>query len=195
MTESGAAATSPRGPALLERAISYTLGNLHNVTSAALSRPTPCGEWNLGQLLAHVNDSLVALREAADPGHVGLTAAAGELVPATDPVAALRSQATRLLGAWTGTREDRVSVGGCPLATSIVASAGAVEVAMHGWDVARACGHPRPIPPHLAEELLLLSPLLVTDADRPARFAAPVAVSPHACPSDRLAGFLGRSPD
>jgi len=65
---------------------------------------------------------------------------------------------------------------------------------MHGWDVAHACGHPRPIPQHLAEELLLISPLLVTDADRPARFAAPVAVSPHAGPADRLVAFLGRCP-
>jgi uncharacterized protein (TIGR03086 family) len=75
-----------------------------------------------------------------------------------------------------------------------VTSVGAVEIAVHGWDVAQACGHPRPIPPQLAKELLRLAPLLVTDADRPGRFAAPVAVPAHASPGDRLVAFLGRDP-
>jgi uncharacterized protein (TIGR03086 family) len=69
-----------------------------------------------------------------------------------------------------------------------------VEIAVHGWDVAQACGRPRPIPPQLAEELLQLAPLLVTDADRPGRFAPPVAVPAGASPGDRLVAFLGRGP-
>jgi hypothetical protein len=60
---------------LLERAISYTIGNLHNVTSATLSRPTPCREWDLKDLLAHMNDSLIALHDAIDLGHVDLSPA------------------------------------------------------------------------------------------------------------------------
>jgi uncharacterized protein (TIGR03086 family) len=87
-----------------------------------------------------------------------------------------------------------VSVGGCPVPTSIVTSVGAVEVAVHGWDIAQACGQPRPVPPGLAEELLLLVPLLVTGSDRPSRFAAAVAAPPGASPGDRLIAFLGRDP-
>jgi uncharacterized protein (TIGR03086 family) len=194
MTESRAAATSLGDVALLERAISYTLGNLHTVTSAALSRPTPCREWTLSQLLAHVNDSFIALQEAIDLGEVGLSPVAEQADPAAGLVSLLRSRAGRLLGAFTSSGDDMVSVGGCPLATSIVTRAGAVEIAVHGWDVGQACGLPRPIPPELAAELLALAPPLVTDTDRPVRFAPQVTVSPQASPSDRLVAFLGRHP-
>jgi uncharacterized protein (TIGR03086 family) len=193
MTERRAAALFG-GSALLERAISYTLGNLHLITATALSRPTPCPEWDLRELLAHMNDSLLALYDALSLGQVGLSPASDPGGLAADPVATLRIRAGQLLGASAGTAEDLVSVGGCPLSNRIVTCAGAVEVAAHGWDVAQACGHGRPIPPGLAEELLLLSPLLVTAADRPARFAWPVIVPPPASPGDRLLAFLGRAP-
>jgi hypothetical protein len=60
--------------------------------------------------------------------------------------------------------------------------------------VARSVGRSRPIPPSLAEELLALSPLLVSELDRPALFAAPVEVPARAAPGDRLVAFLGRRP-
>jgi hypothetical protein len=46
----------------------------------------------------------------------------------------------------------------------------------------------------LALDLLKISRRLVTDATRTPQFAAQVAVSPWADPSDRLVAFLGRSP-
>ena len=86
------------------------------------------------------------------------------------------------------------SVGGCPVPSSLVTGAGAIEVAVHGWDVAVACGQQRPLPEQLAEELLDCSLLLVLPADRPVRFAAPVEVSPWSTAGDRLLAFLGRRP-
>ena len=69
------------------------------------------------------------------------------------------------------------------------------EVAVHGWDVARACGLDAPVPPALAEELLALCHLLVHDADRPTRFAGRLDWSLDLDnPSDRLVAFLGRRP-
>ena len=118
----------------------------------------------------------------------------GHAGPAVEMVAALRRRGCQVLGAWAGASDDEVSVGGCRLAAGIVTSAGAVEVAIHGWDVAQACGRHWPIPPQLADELLWISPLLVTEGDRPRGFAAPVAVPPHAGPGDRLVAFLGRGP-
>ena len=112
-----------------------------------------------------------------------------------DPVARLRDRARRVLGAWTrADGHEVISIAGRPLPASILTSTGAIEVAVHGWDVARACGQHRPIPPLLAQELLEVAPLLVTQADRPARFAAPVRVSRLASPSERLIAYLGRDP-
>jgi uncharacterized protein (TIGR03086 family) len=189
-----------RGLALLERATGYTRGCLGLVTPGALGRATPCRGWDLAALLAHMRDSLDALCEAADVGAVGLDAAppCGDETPGAspeDPVEALRLRACRLLGAWTRPdRADVVAVGGSPLASDLLAGAGALEVAVHGWDVAAACGAPRPLPDCLATELLALVPRVVAPEDRPVRFAPPVPVPPGTPAGARLVALLGRHP-
>lgn len=218
MTESGAAETLDAEVALLERAVSYTLGRLRDVTSDALTRPSPCRDWDLRALLEHMNDSLAALQEASDLGQVALGPVPCNADPATNLVAALRSRACALLGAWVSTGAAGtgasatgpartgsagtgsaggaaiVSVGGIPAPIALVAAAGAVEIAVHGWDVGQASGHPRPIPADLAAELLWLVPEVVTAADRPVRFAEPVRLPAGSGASDRLVAYLGRHP-
>jgi uncharacterized protein (TIGR03086 family) len=179
------------GVDLLERAVTYTLGCLHAVPPEALDWPTPCRGWDLRALLAHVNDSLLALREAAELGQVYLDPVDID----GDPVRTARDRAQLLLGAWSNhAGRAGVSVADLELTTGVLTSAGAVEVAVHGWDVARTLGRDRPIPVPLAEEMLALSPLLVSDLDRPSRFAPPIPVPRGAPPGDRLIAFLGRHP-
>jgi hypothetical protein len=87
-----------------------------------------------------------------------------------------------------------VLIAGHPLTATAVAGTGAIEIAVHGWDISQASGQARPIPPALATDLLTICPLLATGATRHRMFAAPVAVSPLAGPSARLVAYLGRSP-
>ena len=117
-------------------------------------------------------------------------------VLAADPAAAFRDRAGQLLDAWTslGHRRPAIEIADCPLAASVMAAAAALEVAVHGWDISRACGQRQPIPHALAIDLLAIAPVLVPRAGRHPLFAAPVAVAATAGPSDRLAAFLGRSP-
>lgn len=179
------------GLALLERAVSYTLGSLQLVTPEAMARSTPCRDWDLATLLAHMDDSLLAMQEAVEFGDVSMTPAPPDPAALVDPVAAVRNRARQMLGAWSS--EDRLlptRVAGWAVPTSLVLGTGAVEVAVHGWDVAAACGQPRPLPEELAKELLPCAHVLVTAADRPGRFAAPIGPSTTA--ADRLLGFLGR---
>lgn len=205
MTEAQAAATLSRGAALLERAISYTLGQLNGVRTEALTGPTPCSQWNLAALLVHMTDSLSALQEAMDLREVGPggRGAAGPGRPVQRPgtndpaeylTGVLRGRACHLLGALAVARDHLVLVGGYPVPASIVTCAGAVDVAVHGWDVGCACGAPGAIPEELAQDMLRVTPLLVTGADRPGLFADPVAVPGQASASDRLLGYLGRNP-
>jgi len=74
----------------------------------------------------------------------------------------------------------------------VVACTGAVEIAVHGWDVRAARGRGGPIPPALAAQMLRLCPLLV--AGREGLFGAPVHVPSQASPGDRLVAYLGRTP-
>ncbi|MEE1929354.1 TIGR03086 family metal-binding protein [Streptomyces sp. TRM 70351] len=188
----------PDGTELLERAIGYALGAVGELPPGALARPTPCAGWDLRTLLRHLNESLAALREGVDTGRVGLAPGAEDAATAADPADAFRGAASRLLAAWSAADRARraVAVGGCPLTTSVVTSAGALEIAVHGWDVHRAAGRPdRPVPDGLADELLRVAPRLVPVPDaRAPLFAAPVAVPPSARPGDRLVAFLGRDP-
>jgi uncharacterized protein (TIGR03086 family) len=198
----GATAALTGGVALLERAMGYTLGSLHLVTAEAMSNRTPCRAWDLRALLLHMNDSLLALHEAVTAGRVDLEPSpgngphpAGHVDPALDPVASLKNRGCELVGAWASTRGSaQVAIADRGLTPDLVAVTGALEVAVHGWDVARACGHDRPLPPALAEELLELSPLLVREADRPGRFDPALDVSPLAPAAERLVAFLGRRP-
>ena len=178
------------GVTVLERAIAYALGSLALATPPMLGNPTPCARWNLRELLEHFSDSLGALHEAADTGRVTLTSPAHP----EGVIPQVRDQAVRLLGAWAKVNGDfPVRVDEAPLTAPLVAGAGAIEVTVHGWDVAQACGVSRPIPDELADELLDLSVLMVRPGDRPGRFAPPRRPPPNACPGDRLLAFLGRS--
>jgi uncharacterized protein (TIGR03086 family) len=179
------------GLALFERAVTYILGTLVLVSPRLMSRPTPCPMWNVRTLLDHLNDTMAAVQEAGN-GDIRLD---GPDPPATtaDPVDLLRARAGHALGAWAGIRTRRpITIADHALTPTLVLTTVALEVTAHGWDLSTACGAPRPIPTALAQDLLIIAPLLVTAADRPARFAAATVPAPDAQPGERLLAFLGR---
>jgi len=196
MTQAAPTAWPAHDAQLLEQSIGYALGMVLAVTPVLLSRPTPCSEWDLRMLLRHACESLAAFGEGIDAGRVGLDPAAEDSALAADPARAFRDRAGHLLDAWTGPGHQRqvVEIAGCPLAASVMAAAAALEVAVHGWDISRACGQRQPIPRALATGLLVIAPVLVPRTGRHPLFAAPVTTGDTAEPSDRLAAFLGRSP-
>ncbi|MFF2851870.1 TIGR03086 family metal-binding protein [Streptomyces sp. NPDC058001] len=206
---------------LLERSLAYARGCVAAVPVTGgpdrLSDPTPCAGWDLGALLGHLNDSLAALREGIGAGRITHGPPDADhatpvdvvppvpVVPPTDPVVGFRDRASALLGAWTALSgragasgspgsPRTVLVADRPLAATLVAAVGAVEIAVHGWDIGRTLGPRRPIPPSLAAALLPVARCFVEDTDRGSLFAAPVPVPPDACPGDRLVAFLGRNP-
>src|SRR5215469_5343285 len=186
---------------LLRQAIAYALRSVAAVTPELMTRPTPCTEWDLTMLLRHSCESLAALVEGAHLGCVGPAAAADGAV-CTDAAGLFTARAVGLLGRWAQFSRPWVLIGEYRLAVTDFAAAGALEIAMHGWDVAQACGGRQPLPASLADRLLAVAPLLVTDADRtplpgpgtPAArlFGPPLTTPPGASASDRLAAFLGR---
>jgi uncharacterized protein (TIGR03086 family) len=148
-------------------------------------------------LLDHVVDSIRVLHKAITTGGVCAGAAAGRTVsPRPDPVTRLRREAARLLaaGATPGSAENAVSIGDRELTASLVTVAGAIEIAVHGWDISVACGRARVIPSSLAAVLLPIAPLLITAETRPGLFANPVRLARPTGPGDELVAFLGRQP-
>ena len=190
---------------LLAGAISYMLAVCAPIGAAELALPTPCPDWNLAMLLVHLCQSMADLEAALRTGRLDLDEPAGRAEG--DPVEALRDGAAQLLcaGYCYGGPECFVAVGGLPMPAGLVACTGAVEIAVHGWDVSAARARAGrdgtnsgmgasqiPIPAARATRMLRLSPLLV--AGREGLFAVPVEVPAQASPGDRLVSYLGRHP-
>jgi uncharacterized protein (TIGR03086 family) len=181
---------------LLASAISYALATVVQVAPEEMTLPTPCTDWDLEALLAHLAASMADLESALRTGHLDPEPDdAATPDPDDDPVELLRDRAANLLFAcYAHHGPDRfVLVGGLPLPAGIVTCTGAVEIAVHGWDVRAATGRGGPIPPALATRMLRLSPLLVTG--REGLFGTPVQVPAQASPGDQLIAYLGRHPE
>lgn len=173
---------------LLERALAYTRGALLHVTPADLRRPTPCSGWDLDQLLVHMDDALDAFTEGAS-GTVALEPGA----TVETRVSTLQDKACGLLGAWSGPdAPSHVRLGDLAVETGVVVLAAALEITVHGWDVAQATGRATPVPEALAQALLPVAVALVDDADRGTLFSQPVVVADGASDAVRLMAYLGR---
>jgi uncharacterized protein (TIGR03086 family) len=202
-----------RGPGgatgLLAGALRYALSACALVKPTELASPTPCAEWDIRALLWHLGESVADLEAGLRTGSLDDAWPAGPAPPRpprearlpgdgeadlSNPLEVLRERAGELLCAcYDGRPAERfVVVGGLPLPAGIVACTGAMEIAVHGWDVSAALGRGGSIPAGLATRLLALCPLLATS--REGLFAAAVPVSPEASAGDRLLGYLGRDP-
>jgi uncharacterized protein (TIGR03086 family) len=181
---------------LLEQAISYAGRSVLDVTPTLLPRPTPCRGWNLDMLLRHASESLAALHDGTVTGHVALTSATPDRDPAADPVRTFCDRAVRLLAARASAdrRHQVLDIGDLPLPAIAMECAGAIEIAVHGWDISQACGHNLPIPDALAASLLAVAPLLIAETGRRPLFSPPVSATAGAGPGDRLVAYLGRKP-
>jgi uncharacterized protein (TIGR03086 family) len=192
---------------LLDRAVRYALAAAGQVTPQLLPGPTPCPDWDLGRLLVHLGDSLDALAAGLSARSVGLCSpGCGAEGPAGAPsapddgddglLAGLAVRAAMLLAACAEVPggQEPVAVGDQLLTTSVVAITGAIEVAVHGWDISVSCGDREPVPSRLATELLPYAALLVPRHTRPGLFADPVLVPRRTSAGDRLVAFLGRQP-
>lgn len=196
---------------LLAGAISYALAACALIRPGEMTLPTPCPDWDLAALLGHLGDSMADLETAIRTGRLDLDHPRD--MAGDDPVEAVREQAAQLLCAaycYAGP-ESFVTIGGLPMPVGLVACTGAVEIAVHGWDVTAALARAgcagagragagragagnrgEPIPAALATRMLRLCPLIV--AGRENLFAVPVTVPAQASPGDQLVGYLGRRP-
>jgi uncharacterized protein (TIGR03086 family) len=186
-------ASPPRSVAVLDSAVIWTHECLQQARTTPLDAPTPCHDWDLGRLLEHMDDSLVALAEAAELGQLQVRDP-----PLRDDTARtvdrLIQRACRTRAAWQQRLTSApISVRDLPLGRDTVALVGALEIAVHGWDVACAAGRPRPVPEDLAVRLYDVALAVVTPEERGRRFAAPVPVPGAAPAGTRLLAHLGRA--
>ncbi len=176
---------------LLERSLSYTRAGLVQCPDADPHARTPCAEWDLSALLAHMEGSLDAVIELAT-GSLALVPT-GPDGGVTGRVERLQVKACTLLGTWSGGAP--AASGGSVLVhdrvapTPLLLTAASLEIAVHGWDVHRSLGAEQPIPEALAHDLLPVVPHVVD----PRHFASPIPGTPASGAAETLLGLVGRS--
>jgi uncharacterized protein (TIGR03086 family) len=167
---------------VLSRALDQAGDVLAAVHADQLTRPTPCGDWDVAQLIDHLVNAPVRFLEMARGEKPDWSA---EPRPVTgDWVTGFRSNADDLIHHW-----HQAGAG---------ADAGQVdwqiaEIAVHTWDVARATGQSPPLVPEVAERGLAFMSSMLTPENRGQAFAPAVQVPDDAPVYDRLAAFAGRA--
>lgn len=184
-----------RASQLLRPAIEYACECVSHVTQESLQHRTPCTEWNLAELLCHVNESLAVLHEGTALGFIatGPLARPGD-VSADSLVKTFTDRTRDFLAGATPPSGDTglVTIADRVLPHDLLVAVGVLETVVHGWDIASACNVDKPIPEPLALGIMEVLPVLVTDQARGDDFGPPIRVPRQAASSDRLLAFLGR---
>ena len=160
---------------------------LANVTADQLDAPTPCSEWKVRDLVAHVIGGNHRVAGSTPPAPSDLAG----LVEAHASSAKLAQDSFAAPDGLTRTME--MPFGNVP--GSVVIGLRTTDLLTHAWDLASATGQSTDVDPELAEEALSAAKMRITDAfrgeGRP--FAAAQPCDEGRPAADRLAAFLGRS--
>lgn len=156
--------------------------------------PTPCDEWDVGRLVAHL--FLVAERIAVvGQGGNAMTVTEDVVTVPDDLAAGFAERAAAVRRAWADeeslTRLAVVPWGEVPGA---VALAGYLpELVAHGWDLATATGQPREADPQLAAVALAAAERGIPAARDGFPFGPVVPSSEQDSPTTRFVHWMGRA--
>ncbi len=184
------------------KAVAYSVTIVSKATADDLLRPTPCADWNLAQLLAHMSAqhrgfAAAARGRGADPSAWRVTTAA-------DPVADYLAAAADVDSAFSES-DVLQRVFDLPEFGSGFTAPGEqaigfhlIDYIVHGWDVARSLDLPYELDAELVEPALRVARAvpdgeLRTQAGSP--FAPAVPNPDGADPLAEILAWLGRSPN
>jgi uncharacterized protein (TIGR03086 family) len=158
--------------------------------------PTPCPEFTVDLLVAHVVDGLAWYGGLPAGGSADPRAVHGPDPREVGYREAFRTARETVRRNWTPERLTDTF----PMPSGDYTGAGITEFQIveflgHGWDLAVATGQPTDVDPDLAETALRVAKGLGEDVLRsPGMMADPVAVAPDAPAIDRFVAYLGRRP-
>jgi uncharacterized protein (TIGR03086 family) len=185
------------------RAVEVSRSIVAGVTADQLSLPTPCAEWDLGALLAHMTVQHHGFAAAVD----GERTTVADWVPTPlpgDPVAAYETAVDRVIasfaapGATSGKAYLPEIRGGITVPAPMAMGFHFVDYVVHSWDVAAALGRPVTFDDEVLAAALVVAGQVPDDAESRApgnAFAPSVPADGNAGPLDRVLTALGRTPN
>ncbi|MDR2986385.1 MAG: TIGR03086 family protein [Nocardiopsaceae bacterium] len=184
------------------RAVRASVDVVDKITAADLSRPTPCTEWTLGALLAHMTVqhkgfAAAAAGRGADP-EVWKAGA-----PSPDPAADYAMAAELVIAAFAepGVMERGFAIPeimpGMEFPAPQAMSFHFIDYVVHGWDVARSLGQVYELDDDLVQAAVPVAEAVPEGEQRlrpGAAFRPALPVPDCAGPMDRILAMLGRDP-
>lgn len=186
------------------RAVRASVTVVDKAPTADLARPTPCLDWTLAELLAHMAGQHDGFAAAA-AGRGGDPEAWRPRPPAADPVAEYAAAADRVLAAFAadGVLDTEFVLPEIDPAARFPAGLAMgfhfIDYVVHGWDVARSLGLDYELEPDLLGVALAVAQA-VPDDDRTRRrpgaaFAPRLSAPAGSGTLDEVVALLGRKPD
>ncbi|MFI9047544.1 TIGR03086 family metal-binding protein [Streptomyces sp. NPDC053427] len=184
------------------RAVRHSVAVVGRMTPADPSRPTPCSDWTLADLLAHMTAQHRGFAAAARGDGRDLAHWRAD-PPSGDPVARYADAADDVIAAFAEVDDpDRpFALPEFTAARTFPATLAIgfhfIDYVVHGWDVARALGLPYDPDPALLRAALPIARAVPDDASRLApgsAFRPGLPAEGHADLLDEILTTLGRAP-
>ncbi len=179
-----------------ERTLVWTGQRIAGVRREDLQQPTPCRDWNVRALVAHIVAGIwyfkaLAAGEPVEELMRGLSDLVGD-----DPFASYDAAARAGVAAWRGPgaldRSYRLPLGPRPGREALAIHQ--ADVLVHGWDLAEATHQDAAIDPELARFALDTERWFVQPEMRgPGRAYAAALAEQGDTDQERLLAFVGRS--
>jgi len=187
-------------------AVMATIDIVQRVSTSDLERPTPCSDWNLLELMAHMtaqHRGFAAAAHGAGGDRAAWETAAVIDAVAADPAGSYAAAACELLTATA--KDEALAVPfelpdfgpGAMFPFEQAIGFHFVDYVVHGWDVARTVRIPFELPDNVIDAALMIG-LQVPSGDFRTSVASPFGPALDPLPDgtglDRLLRHLGRSP-
>ncbi|MBF8193074.1 TIGR03086 family protein [Nonomuraea sp. K274] len=173
-------------PTMMRGAADRASELIRNVREDQLALPTPCQDYDVKELINHM-EWVASLFESVALG--------GEFVPPKDYTGDFPERVGRMLAvwerpeAWEGVSE---AMGGLP--KPVLANMALTDLVAHGWDLARATGQDYDVDVDTAAALLAFGAQMAPMGRERGAFGDEVSVPDDAPPLDRFLGVIGRDP-
>ncbi|MEV0218308.1 TIGR03086 family metal-binding protein [Streptomyces sp. NPDC050704] len=179
-------------PAAIRECAEAAAETVTGIRADQLDARTPCEKFTVAELLDHLGGILASSARAARKEPQATAPAA----PAMSPQSVTES-ATETAAAWADPTayEGTTEFGPGEMPAGFAAAITLEELALHGWDLARATGRKFELGDETARAVLEAVEQLAEQARANGSFGPPVPVSADAPAFHRALGASGRNPD
>jgi uncharacterized protein (TIGR03086 family) len=170
------------------------------INAPEMDLPTPCAGWDVRSVLSHLVGTLslgkaLLSSEAPDVPMTPGDLPAGDVLGG-DPLGAYDRGVEQLLATAAGPEmlEGTRSTPFGEMPVAMLAGFTTLDIAVHGWDLAKATGQSPVLASGLATHVLEFARTAVTHDSRAPRIGPEIFVGNGASLTDQLMAFMGRQP-